>query len=90
MFKTLNKCYIIIALFFIKLFGVYFSVFIFNQYSPLVDAAFYFKFFYINATEIRTQIVQHIVILLNEFNEIVIHYFCMFLNDWLFLCAFEI
>ena len=75
MFKSVSKVNIIIILFLIKLFGVCFSIFVFNKFTPLIDANLYINFFYSETIEIRTRSVQELVILLSFLDEIMIHYF---------------
>ena len=74
MLKNFNSKNTIILIFLIKIFGVCFSLFIFNKFSPLINANNYINHFYAGTRDFRTRLIQEIVILLSFFNEIIIHF----------------
>ena len=67
MLKNFNSTNIIILIFLIKIFGVCFSLFIFNKFSPLIDSNNYINHFYAGTKDFRTRLIQEIVILLSFF-----------------------
>ena len=52
----------------------FFSLFVFNKFSPLIDSNNYINHFYEGTKDFRTRLIQEIVILLSFFNEIIIHF----------------
>ena len=74
MLIKINSTKLIIVTFLIKIFGIFFSLFIFNKFSPLIDSNLYLNHYFIGVEDIRTRFIQGIVVLLSFFDDIIIHF----------------